>query len=226
MAQDRTLLNAGARASLSYVKGIHNVKTGIVYEHTFLTENDHFGIVDPTLNAPCLDANGIPVFVGNPGLNDPSQCATATSTNPVLYPTPFTANVATTTSLGFIPLLGCIDLTRPTPSPADGCTTASSAAHFFHGHTDVKQLALYIQDTITVKNWSFNVGIRGDIYNGLSKGTQAEPRLGVAYNIKQSNTVLRISYARTLESPFNENLVLSSRGCLDPVVANLFAASG
>src|SRR6202007_2475980 len=74
--------------------------------------------------------------------------------------------------------------------------------------------------------WSFNVGIRGDIYNGLSKATQAEPRLGIAYNIKQSNTVLRISYARTLESPFNENLVLSSRGCLDAVVANLFAATG
>ena len=90
----------------------------------------------------------------------------------------------------------------------------------------MKQFALYIQDTITVKNWSFNVGIRGDIYNGLSKATQAEPRLGLAYNIKQSNTVLRISYARTLESPFNENLVLSSRGCLDAVVANLFAATG
>ena len=90
----------------------------------------------------------------------------------------------------------------------------------------MKQLALYVQDTITVKNWSFNVGIRGDIYNGLSKATQAEPRLGVAYNIKQTNTVLRVSYARTLETPFNENLVLSSRGCLDPVVANLFAAAG
>jgi hypothetical protein len=202
------------------VKGIHNVKAGVVYEQTFLTENDHFGIVDPTLNAPCLDANGVPVFVGNPGLNDPTQCGTALSTNPALYPAPFAANAS------FVPILGCIDLTRPTPSAADGCGTASSATHFFHGHTDVKQFALYVQDTITVKNWSFNVGIRGAIYNGLSKATQAEPRLGVAYNIKQSNTVLRISYARTLESPFNENLVLSSRGCLDPVVANLFAATG
>ncbi len=167
-----------------------------------------------------LDANGVPVFVGNPGLNDPTQCATALSTNPALYPTPFAANAS------FVPILGCIDLTRPTPSAADGCAAASSATHFFHGHTDVKQFALYIQDTITVKNWSFNVGIRGDIYNGFSRATQAEPRLGVAYNIKQSNTVLRISYARALESPFNENLVLSSRGCLDAVVANLFAATG
>jgi hypothetical protein len=220
VSQDRTLTNAGARAGLSYVKGINNVKAGVVYEHTFLTENDRFGIVDPTFNAPCVDASGLPVFVGNPGLNDPTQCATATSTNPVLYPTPFTANAT------FVPLLGCIDLTRPAPSAADGCTTGSSASHFFHGHTDVKQLALYVQDTITVKNWSFNLGIRGDIYNGLAKATQPEPRLGVAYNIKQSNTVLRVSYARTLESPFNENLVLSSRGCLDAVVANLFAAGG
>ena len=30
---------------------------------------------------------------------------------------------------------------------------------------------------------------------------QAEPRLGIAYNIKPSNTVLRVSYARTLETP-------------------------
>jgi hypothetical protein len=70
VAQDRTLTNAGARAGLSYVKGIHNVKAGIVYEQTILTENDHFGIVDPTFNAPCLDAGGVPVFGGNPGLNN------------------------------------------------------------------------------------------------------------------------------------------------------------
>jgi len=35
--------------------------------------------------------------------------------------------------------------------------------------------------------------------------------------------VLRISYARTLETPFNENLVLASNGCNDPVVSDLMA---
>jgi len=30
----------------------------------------------------------------------------------------------------------------------------------------------------------------------------------VAYNIKPTNTVLRISYARVLETPFNENLIV------------------
>ena len=54
VAQYRTLTNAGAHAEFSYVKGIHNVKAGITYEQTFLTEDDSLGIVDPTFNAPCL----------------------------------------------------------------------------------------------------------------------------------------------------------------------------
>ena len=220
VAQNRTLTNGGVLATLSYVKGIHNLKAGIVYEQTSLTENDHFGIVDPTFNAPCLDSQGVPVFVGNLGLNDPTQCGTASSTNPSQYPTPFVANPS------FVPILGCIDLTRSTPSPADGCSSSSSATELFHGHKDVKELALYVQDTITLKNWSFNLGIRGDVYNGFTSQSQAEPRIGVAYNIKQTNTVLRVSYARTLESPFNENLVLSSIGCQNVVVANLFALAG
>jgi hypothetical protein len=70
VAQDRKLTNAGLRSDLSYVKGIHNVKVGATYQQTFLDENTHFGIVDPLLNAPCLDASGAPVA----GFNDPSDC--------------------------------------------------------------------------------------------------------------------------------------------------------
>ena len=40
--------------------------------------------------------------------------------------------------------------------------------------------------------------------------------MGISYNIQKTNTVLRVSYARTLETPFNENLVLSSIGCSSP----------
>ena len=82
-----------------------------------------------------------------------------------------------------------------------------------------------MEDTITKGSWSFNLGIRGDLYNGLTTASQAEPRLGIAYNIKQSNTVLRVSYARTLETPFNENLVLSSIGCSSPVLNPLLLCS-
>ncbi len=222
VSQRRTLLNAGARSDLSYVKGIHNLKLGATYEQTFLDEHDPFGVVDPTLNAPCLDANGVPVFVGNPGVNDPLQCPTAATTNQTLYPAPFLANA------NFNPLLGCYDLTRPTPSPNDPCPagTTTSGLYTFNGHTDVKETALYVQDTISVRNWSFNLGLRGDLYNGLTTHREAEPRLGVAYNIRRTNTVLRVSYARTMETPFNENLVLSNEGCGNPVLNPLLLCSG
>ncbi len=222
VSQRRTLLNAGARSDLSYVKGIHNLKLGATYEQTFLDEHDPFGVVDPTLNAPCLDANGVPVFVGNPGVNDPLQCPTAATTNQTLYPAPFLANA------NFNALLGCYDLTRPTPSPNDPCPagTTTSGLYTFNGHTDVKETALYVQDTISFRNWSFNLGLRGDLYNGLTTHREAEPRLGVAYNIKRTNTVLRVSYARTMETPFNENLVLSNEGCGNPVLNPLLLCSG
>src|SRR5580658_3382461 len=51
--QNRRLTNAGARTSLSYAKGAHNIKIGAQYEHTFLMERDSYGLVDPTANAPC-----------------------------------------------------------------------------------------------------------------------------------------------------------------------------
>lgn len=49
IAQDRQLSNTGVHGDISWVKGIHNIKAGAVYQQTFLTENDHFGIIDPNL---------------------------------------------------------------------------------------------------------------------------------------------------------------------------------
>ena len=117
------------------------------------------------------------------------------------------------TSPSFNPILAPYDLTR------------GGHLFAFNGHTDVKELALYLQDTITKGAWSFNLGVRGDFYNGLTVHREGEPRLGVAYNIKKTNTILRVSYARTLETPFNENLVLSSIGCSNPVLNPLLACS-
>jgi hypothetical protein len=116
--------------------------------------------------------------------------------------------------------------------PPDPCAvlppfdlTQGGSPFSFRGHTDVKELALYVQDTITKGSWSFNLGMRGDFYNGLVTHREAEPRVGIAYNIKPSNTIFRISYARILETPFNENLVLSSIGCESPVLNPLLACT-
>jgi len=201
IAQQRSLMNAGARADVTYVHGINNIKAGVSYTQTFLDENDQVGIVNPTANAPCVDAGGNPV----PGLNSTSQCAAAG----------YTPNPA------YTPILSCYDLTRPIPPQSAGCASPHSTFYPFVGHTDVKELALYVQDNITYRNWNFSLGIRGDLYNGLTTASQAEPRLGMAYNIHKTNTVLRVSYARTMETPFNENLVLSSTGCFNPVIAAL-----
>ncbi|MGC2370874.1 MAG: TonB-dependent receptor [Candidatus Sulfotelmatobacter sp.] len=216
VGQNRTLTNAGLRSDLSYVKGINQIKAGVTYEQTFLNEDDALGIVDPTFNAPCIaaaatSAVNIYPFVATPaaGITNPSQCAglyqpnVATNTNApgtTLYPY-------------FNPILAPYDLTR------------GGGLYTFDGHTDVKELALYVRDNITKGNWSLNLGIRGDLYNGLTTARQAEPRVGIAYNVKKTNTILRISYARTLESPFNENLVLSSIGCANAVLNPLLACS-
>jgi hypothetical protein len=120
--------------------------------------------------------------------------------------------------------LNCLD-TNGNPIPGTTCETLApfdltrgGTPFPFNGHTDVKLLSLYLQDAITKGNWTLNLGLRGDFYNGLTSHKEAEPRLGVAYNIKRTNTVLRASYARILETPFNENLVLSSNGCANPVL--------
>jgi hypothetical protein len=207
LGQQRTLTNVGIRGDISYVKGAHNFKAGAVFQHTFLTENFQLGLTDPTVNSPCVDSGGAPV--GDTSLTDPSQCNEDAGLAP---------------NDAFLPVLGCLDLTRTFPAPNDGCTGPQSALFRFRGHADIKEIALYAQDTITAGHWVFNIGIRGDIYRGLSSASQVQPRAGIAYNIKPTNTVLRVSYARILETPFNENLIVASTSG-NPVLDGLFGGS-
>jgi hypothetical protein len=191
IGQNRTLTNAAIHSDLSYARGIHTIKAGTQYGQTFLRENDNIGVVEATY---ALSAPCMDAN-GNPlaGYSNPSQCpGGAAGQNP-----------------NYLSVLAPYDITR------------GGGYYNFLGRTDVKETALYVEDQIKAGNWLFNLGLRGDIYNGLTEATQAEPRMGIAYNIKPSSTVLRISYARTLETPFNENLVLSSTGCTNAVLAPL-----
>jgi Carboxypeptidase regulatory-like domain len=185
IAQDRTLGNLGFRSDISYVKGRHNIKAGVTFQHTFLTEKDNLGIVDSTFIPSLTDENGDPCFAGGVAIADPCS------------------------------LLLPFDLTR------------GGSLFGFRGHADIKEVGLYLQDTITAGNWSFNVGLRGDIYRGIeSNDNQVEPRLGVAYNIKPTNTVFRVSYARVMETPFNENLVVGSLGDPTSVFSSVLGQPG
>jgi hypothetical protein len=80
----------------------------------------------------------------------------------------------------------------------------------FRGHTDIKQEAAYAQDNIALHNLTLSLGLRFDNYDGISHGRSLQPRVGASYQIKRTNTVLRGSFTRNFETPYNENLVLSS----------------
>jgi hypothetical protein len=183
--QNRTLTNAGLRGDVSYVKGIHNIKIGTTFQHTFLNENFNFGITNPNFLPSQLDANGNPCFSTVTGKPIDAPCTD-------LFP---------------------YDLTR------------GGALFPFRGHTDVKEIAFYAQDSITLGNWAFNLGMRFDFYRAIVHDWQPEPRVGLAYNIKKTNSVLRVSYSRVLETPFNENLILASLGASNPVIVDVIGGS-
>jgi Carboxypeptidase regulatory-like domain len=195
-SQNRHLLNWGVKSDISTVRGRHNLKIGLDLKQTRLLEEFGFGITDFGFNAVCLDADGSPA--GPATLIDPARCASlGFSANPNLQP-------------GLVPY----DLTR------------GGNPFGFRGAKNINQYAFYVQDGITLGNFLLNVGLRGDVYDGIVSDSGAEPRVGVAYNVKKTGTVLRAAYSRTFETPFNENLILSSAAGVGGLAQNVFGALG
>lgn len=180
LGQSRRLLNYGVKADLSVLKGKNNFKFGTQLTQTRLQENFSLGITDPGFNAVCVDDAGSPL--GLPNVTNPDDCSGLG----------YTANPDV--QVGLIPY----DLTR------------GGSLFQFNDRGHVNQYAFYGQDTITLGNLTVNAGLRFDQYNGPSSGNLVQPRAGISYLVKRTNTVLRFGYARTFETPFNENLLLSS----------------
>jgi len=202
-SQQRQLMNWGVRADIATTIGHHNIKYGIDLKQTRLLENFGFGITDPTFNSPCIDSSNQPV--GDTSLTSPSQCASLglqqnVSTNP---------NAVSPFSPGLLPF----DLTR------------GGQLFAFHATANINQYAGYLQDSITIRNWTVNIGYRQDRYDGLVSKSGPQPRAGLAYNIKPTGTVLRAAYSRTFETPFNENLLLSSSTGVGGLASNVFGST-
>ena len=181
VGQNRHLTNWGTRVDLSYANGIHNVKVGTQIMQDHLIENDFLGITDPTFNPICLASNG--AAVTTPTLINPNACAALGYTvNPNLQP-------------GLIPY----DLTR------------GGSDFMFHDRGNVNEQAIYAEDAISFKfGLSASIGVRFDNYDGLTKDHLVEPRLGLSYLFKPTGTVFRAAFTRSLETPYNENLLISS----------------
>lgn len=195
-SQNRVLMNYGVKADISWTHGHHDIKVGTQIQQTRLLENFAFGITSPSYNPVCLNSEGNALLL--PGVTNPNECSEINPTyvgNPNLLP-------------GIVPY----DLTR------------GGALFNFHATHNINEYAFYIQDTITLGPLTINAGLRDDQYNGLTEANGVQPRLGLSYLVL-ARTVLRASYARTFETPFNENLLLSSAGGTGGLEENLFGTA-
>lgn len=74
---------------------------------------------------------------------------------------------------------------------------------------DLEQSA-FVQDQIALGNWTINAGLRWDHYQLLVNQNAVSPRLSVARYIKSADMVFHASYDRVFQTPFFENILLSS----------------
>lgn len=97
---------------------------------------------------------------------------------------------------------------NPNLAPYD--LTRGGSPFVFDAHHTGSYDAGYIQDNVKFNNLTANLGVRYDSNNLPVKDTAFEPRMGVAYFIRTTKTVLRGSYNRVLYTPEFENILLSS----------------
>lgn len=206
VAQYRTLTNLGLKADFNYHHGRHSAKIGAQMTHTPLFETFSLGITDPTYNPPCFNPDGSPDT--NPTPLSPSACA-ALGLIPNL-----TLAQGGTYNGGFKPGLVPFDLTR------------GGTLFKFRGHADIREEAFYAQDSIRLGDFTLNPGLRIDNYDGISRGWQPDPRMGLSYHFAPTGSVIRVAYSHTYETPFNENLVLSSATGAGGLATNVFGAYG
>jgi len=195
LQQGRRLTNAGTRSELTWNQGRHNAIGGVEFKHTFLAEQFSTGITDPAYNSPCLGPDGVPS--PDTSVTDPSQCAAA----------------GLTPNNSFLPGLLSIDLTR------------GGEIYAFEGYTDIKQLALFGQDFIRLGNFTADVGLRFDKYNGLATNHGVQPRVGIVYSSSALRTNLHLNYSRIFITPYNENLIVASSSGPGSVSESLGAAN-
>jgi hypothetical protein len=196
ISQNRFLTNYGVKADYAIVHGKHSLKLGTQIQQTSLLENFSLGITNPALNPVCLGPGGVAEAL--PTTTNPAACSLMGAgyyANPSLLP-------------GLVPY----DLTR------------GGTFFLYHGQNNITQAAFYATDAITVGQFQISIGLRLDRYDGLVTKTEPQPRLGISYLVQKTGTVLRAAYSRTMETPFNENLLLSSATGAGGLAENIFGA--
>ena len=180
VSQDRKLTNVGLKADVAYNIGDH-----------------HNVKVGGTLSATKLDEHFTIGFT-DPSFNSPCLDSSGTPSENTALRTVAQCRGGLTVNPSFNAELLSFDLTR------------RGSPFTYNQAATIRQQAAYVQDDIKAGNATFKLGLRLDHYDGLTTATLLQPRIGASYAVPASNTVLRASYGRTMETPYNENLLLSS----------------
>jgi hypothetical protein len=81
----------------------------------------------------------------------------------------------------------------------------------FDEHDKGHEFSFFAQDRIALlKNLTLDMGVRFDSYQFVVNDSAWSPRVGLAYHIERTGTVLRVAYNRLFQTPPVENLLLSS----------------
>jgi Carboxypeptidase regulatory-like domain len=178
--QSRRLTSTGMRTDIAFSHGRNTMKGGVQLQVTPISEAFRTGLTGPAFNSPCLDAESTPV--PDATLTSSTQCA----------PAGYAGNPA------YQPALLPYDLTR------------GGTLFQFRGSAVIEEESAYLQHSIKLGGFFFNLGLRYDHYSGLSHGAGMQPRTGISYQVRSTGTLIHLSYARVFLTPYNENLVLSS----------------
>ncbi len=195
-SQTRFLTNYGAKADIATSHKNHNLRFGVQVQQTRLLENFSLGITNPDFNPVCLSSTG--AALGLPDVTNPDLCA---ESYPGAVPNP-----------NLLPGLVPYDLTR------------GGSMFNFRGADNIDQAAAYATDDIKLGDFTADLGLRFDQYNGLVDKNGLQPRAALSYHVHRVDTVLRVAYSRTFETPFNENLLLSSATGAGGLAQNTFGA--
>src|SRR6185503_4182794 len=81
----------------------------------------------------------------------------------------------------------------------------------FSGTGAPSLVSVYLQDSMRLADrLTVDVGVRADWSRMLAPASQVSPRLGAAYRVARTGTLLRASFGRFFQPPQAENLLLAS----------------
>jgi outer membrane cobalamin receptor len=80
----------------------------------------------------------------------------------------------------------------------------------FLGRGIDREQSAFVQDLVSLGNWTINAGLRWDHYQFLVKQNALSPRIGVGRYFPDRSLLLYASFDRVFQTPAFENLLLSS----------------